>query len=109
MTSLLELGTLTHPVLGNGVAYRIRLPQVWDPQAAASMANTLNAWEMSGRLPAGPGAWGISREPDTLGFSGFIPNFCYAKGMATLAADWMRRKHNSTAFLINALQSEAAG
>ena len=104
-TSLMELsGAMTHPLLGRGLTYRLRLPQVWsDPKAVAALANTLNNWEMLEKLPAGPGAWSVSTEGDALCFRGFIPTFCYSPGMALLVVDWMRRKHESAAILTKGL------
>lgn len=109
-TSLLELsGTMSHPLLGRGLTYRLRLPQVWsDPKAVASLANTLNDREMSKQLPAAPGAWSISGEGDAPCFRGFIPTFCYSPGMALLVVDWMRKKHERTEVLIKDLQPTPA-
>ncbi len=89
-------GTLTHPLLGRGLTYRLTLPRSGsNPKALASLANTLNNWEMQDKLPAGPGAWSISSEGDALCFRGFIPTFCYVPGMALHVVDWLRRKHDS--------------
>ena len=106
-TSLLELnGTLTHPILGRGLAYRLTMPQVFSPGDIGTLTNMLNNWEMQGKLPAGPGAWFAGKMPDSLGFSGFLPTFCYPQGMAALVAEWMRRKHNSASFLLAELLAE---
>ena len=101
LTSLLELeGTLSHPILGRGLAYRLTLPQEFETGHRDLLADMLNYLEAMGRLPAGPGAWGEGKLPQTLGFSGFIPTFAYPKGLAVLVVDWVRRKHNSASFVV---------
>lgn len=104
--SLLGLsGTMTHPLLGRGLTYRLTLTQAGsDPKALASLANTLNNREMLDQLPAAPGAWSVSSEGDALCFRGFIPTFCYSSGMALLVVDWMRRKNNSATALAKGIQ-----
>ena len=108
-SGVLELnGNMTHPLLGRGLIYRLQLPQVWsDPKAVASLANTVNNWEMLGKLPAGPGAWSVSTEGNALCFRGFIPTFCYSPGLAVVVVDWMRRKHHSAAVLTRELPAKA--
>lgn len=103
-TSLLQLdGSQSHPVVGHGLAYRLTMHPVFDSATAFALANTLNDFEMKHRLPPCPGAW--SGADGTLVFSGVIPTFVCARGMATLVVDWLRRKHDSAAFFVKRVGS----
>lgn len=95
-TSLLQCRSDTpHPLLGNGLFYKLDLPVRFGETQLPKLASQLNLHEWSG-VDAVPffGAWCSNLESGLLTFAGFWPNLMYQPGTVSNIAVWMM--HRST-------------
>lgn len=75
-TSLLEISTKErHPVLGQGLTVRLRLPVALSPEGQALVADELNHWER-GHLDMVPslGAWAPDSQVSSVAYRAFFPS-----------------------------------
>lgn len=90
-TSLLQLqADMPHPVLGNGMFFKLELPIEPDKTKQDNLCAQLNRFEFNATdAPPFFGAWCVNNNSGGLAFVGFWPNVLYRKGNALNVAVWM--------------------
>lgn len=89
-TSLFRLhADIPHPVVGNGLFFRLSLPLNIAAEQLAACVNYLNVFEMNGvDTPPFFGAWCSPLDDETLTYAGFWPNCMHQFGTAANIAFW---------------------
>lgn len=82
-----------HPILGNGLFFKLDLPVQFEPERLTRTANLLNLWEWK-TVDAPPffGAWCNDKKSGLLSHVGFWPNAMYQSGTVTNIAIWMMHR-----------------
>ncbi len=89
-TSLLQMeNTVTHPTAGNGLVFRLVLPDSGNTEELVEQATRLNLLEIDGiDMPPGFGAWAVLPQFQGVGYTGFWPNCMYYPGTVATIAAW---------------------
>ena len=83
-TALLQMLREHHPTYGTGLLALLRLPTLYDPPAAADLANQLNAAELESLIGTpGFGAWCTGTLGTSVVHAVFLPNTYSRPGLAT--------------------------
>jgi hypothetical protein len=94
-TSLLTLSTHEpHPILGNGLFYKLELPLVFESERQIEVANALNVAEWNSYdTPPLFGAWSTVPDRGTVAFVGFLPNLVWFTDSATWVSAWLANRN----------------
>jgi len=107
VTSLMTFeSNVRHPNLGNGLFFKLELPESYTGDRLIELANHLNLLELTGAdVPPFFGAWCSKLSSGRLSYVGFLPNMAYWEGSVGQIAGWLRlRAQNARAAIGNYVQ-----
>jgi hypothetical protein len=90
-TSLLMMHrNMVHPVLGNGLFFRLALPQRFEEKLSFDVLNAMNVADAYAvNAPPFFGAWCADQRGEFLNYIGFWPNMLYRPGTVRAITQWM--------------------
>lgn len=107
-TSLLMMRADTvHPLLGNGLFFRLVLPQRFEEKLSFEFVNAMNvadAYAMD--APPFFGAWCADTRGELLNYVGFWPNMLYRPGTLYSIARWMMARNRMAQNMLQALAKD---
>lgn len=105
-TSLMLLrADMPHPVLGNGLFYRLDLPTQFEETDVIDLSNRMNLAELEAAdSPPFFGAWCSMIDTGRLSFAGFWPNMLYCPGTAANIASWLGHRSRISRVILSGIQ-----
>jgi hypothetical protein len=91
-TSLLTFQTdMRHPHLGNGLFFKLELPEAFFEEQLVELVHHLNRLEVTGAdVPPFFGAWCSHIKTRRIAYVGFLPNLAYWPGSVSHISGWLR-------------------
>ena len=91
-TSLLTFKSdMRHPHLGNGLFFKLELPDAWFEEELVKLVHYLNLLEVTGAdVPPFFGAWCSQIKTGRIAYVGFLPNLACWPGSVTHISGWLR-------------------
>lgn len=111
-TSLLTFQSdLRHPNVGNGLFFKLELPEAYSEDELRALVSHLNMLEVTGAdVPPFLGAWCSHPKTRRIAYVGFLPNIAYWPGSVANISGWLSiRARNARAAIGNfAFHGEAS-
>ena len=106
-TSLMMLqANMPHPVLGNGLFFKLELPLQFEETEVVDLSNRMNFAELNAiDSPPFFGAWCTKKESGRLAFVGFWPNLLYQPGTAQNIASWLMHRSQISKAMLNSMKN----
>jgi hypothetical protein len=80
-----------HPHLGNGLFFKLELPESFDQDVLIELVNRLNVLDLTGAdVPPFFGAWCSKIDTGRIAYVGFLPNITYWPGSVGQIASWLK-------------------
>jgi len=91
-TSLLTFQSkMRHPNLGNGLFFKLELPDAYFEEQLVELVHHLNHLEVTGAdVPPFFGAWCSHIKTRRIAYVGFLPNLAYWPGSVTHISGWLK-------------------
>ena len=91
-TSLLTLqNDMRHPNLGNGLFFKLELPDAYSEEQLVELVHHLNLLEVTGAdVPPFFGAWCSHSKSSRIAYVGFLPNLAYWPGSVSHISAWLK-------------------
>jgi hypothetical protein len=91
-TSLLTFESeMRHPSLGNGLFFKLELPDAYSEDELVALVHHLNRLEVTGAdVPPFFGAWCSKLTTGRIAFVGFLPNLAYWPGSVNHISAWLK-------------------
>ncbi len=91
-TSLLTFQSeMRHPNLGNGLFFKLELPDAYSEEQLVELVHHLNRLEVTGAdVPPFFGAWCSHIKTRRIAYVGFLPNLAYWPGSVTHISGWLK-------------------
>jgi hypothetical protein len=91
-TSLLTFQTdMRHPHVGNGLFFKLELPDAYSKEQLVELVHYLNRLEVTGAdVPPFFGAWCSHIKTRRIAYVGFLPNMVYWPGSVIHISGWLR-------------------